>query len=159
MSYSLAKRKPRQNQQVFTPLIYKTLPIDILYKMVLFWRLGTYLFNKYKKKTYDEAIFSRYGALKRRILQTRTCLSRNVSKSWQCTHSLKTSLILPKKNGTEKHFAIQWLSTSPNSTFSFKFYVQTPFVSIFITPHLGKGHIRTVNRHSGPDGVCYGQFI
>ena len=66
----------------------------------------------------------------------------------------KTSLIL-QKNGTEKHFA----SISPNNMISFKFYVQTPFFSTFITLHLGKGHIQTVNRHSGPDGVCYGQFI
>ena len=42
---------------------------------------------------------------------------------------------------------------------SFKFYVQTPFFSTFITLHLGKGHIQAVNRHSGPGGVCYGQFI
>ena len=40
---------------------------------------------------------------------------------------------------------------SKYSTISFKFYVQTPFFSIFITPHLCKCHIRTVNRHSGPD--------
>ena len=62
------------------------------------------------------------------------------------------------KNGTEENFASQWLSTSPNSMIGFKFYVQTPFFSTFITPHLGKGHIRTVNRHSGPYSVCYGQF-
>ena len=70
----------------------------------------------------------------------------------------KASLIL-QKNGTEKNFASQWLSISPNSMINFKFYVQTPFFSTFITLHLGKGHIRTVNRHSGPGGVCYGQFI
>ena len=63
------------------------------------------------------------------------------------------------KNGTEKNFASQWLSISPNSMISFKFYVQTPFFSTFITLHLGKGHIQAVNRHSGPGGVCYGQFI
>ena len=27
-----------------------------------------------------------------------------------------------------------------------------------VVPPLGKGYIQTVNRHSGPDGVCYGQF-
>ena len=69
------------------------------------------------------------------------------------------SLINTTKNGTEKNFASQRLSISPNSMISFKFYVQTPFFSIFITLHLGKGHIWTVNRHSGPDGICYGQFI
>ena len=64
-----------------------------------------------------------------------------------------------KKNGTEKTFASQWLSISPNSMISFEFYVQTPFFSIFRTLHLGKGHIQTFNRHSDPDGGCYGQFI
>ena len=58
------------------------------------------------------------------------------------------------KKWCEKNFASQWLSM-----ISFKFYVQTPFFSTFITLHLGKGHIQTVNRHSGPDGVCYGQLI
>ena len=53
------------------------------------------------------------------------------------------SLINSTKNGTEKNFAL-----------SFKFYVQTLFFSTFITLHLGKGHIQTINRHSGPDGVC-----
>ena len=67
--------------------------------------------------------------------------------------------IIPTKNSTEKNFASQWLSISPNSMISFKFYVQTPFLSTFITLYLGKGHIQTVNWHSGPDGVCYGQFI
>ena len=70
----------------------------------------------------------------------------------------KASLIL-QKNGTEKIFANQWLSVSPNKMISFKFYAQTPFFSTFITLHLGKGHTQTVNRHSGPDGVCYDQFI
>ena len=67
------------------------------------------------------------------------------------------SLINSTNNGTEKNFASQWLSISPNSMiFSFKFYVQMLFFSTFITLHLGKGHIQTVNRHSGPDGICYG---
>ena len=74
-------------------------------------------------------------------------------------HVFPKSLINSTKNGTEKNFASQWLSRSPNSMISFKFYVQTPFFSTFITLHLGKGHIQAVNRHSGPGGVCYGQFI
>ena len=40
------------------------------------------------------------------------------------------------KYGTETNFASQWLSTSRNSIISFKFYVQAPFFSIFITFHL-----------------------
>ena len=44
-------------------------------------------------------------------------------------------------NFLEKNFASQWLSISPNSMISFKFYVQMPFFSIFRTLHLGKGHI------------------
>ena len=74
-------------------------------------------------------------------------------------HAFPKSLINSTKNGTEKKIASQWLSISPNSMISFKFYVQTPFFSTFITLHLGKGHIQAVNRHSGPGGVCYGQFI
>ena len=74
-------------------------------------------------------------------------------------HAFPKSLINSTKNGTEKNFASQWLSISPNSMISFKFYVQTPFFSTFITLHLGKDHIQAVNRHSGPGGVCYGQFI
>ena len=60
-----------------------------------------------------------------------------------------------KKNGTENNFASQWHSTSPNSMINSKLYVQMPFFSIFITLRLGKGHIWTVNRHFGPDRVCY----
>ena len=41
---------------------------------------------------------------------------------------------------------------------NFKFYVQTPFFSTFITLHLGKGHIQTVNRHSGPGGATASLF-
>ena len=63
------------------------------------------------------------------------------------------------KNGTEKKFASQWLSICPNSMISSKFYVETPCFSTFITLRLGKGHIQTVNRHSGPGGVCYDQYI
>ena len=74
-------------------------------------------------------------------------------------HAFPKSLINSTKSGTEKNYANQWLITSPNSMISFKFYVKTPFFSIFVTPYLGKGHIPTVNRHSGPDNVCYGQFI
>ena len=68
-------------------------------------------------------------------------------------HVFPKSLINSTKSGTEKDFASQWLSISPNSMISFKFYVQTPFFSTFITLHLGKGHIQTVNRHSAPDGA------
>ena len=57
-------------------------------------------------------------------------------------HAFPKSLINSTKNGTEKNFASQWLSISPNSMISFKFYVQTPFFSTFITLHLGKGHIQ-----------------
>ena len=63
------------------------------------------------------------------------------------------------KNGTEKKFCQSVAYITSNSMISFKFYVQTPFFSTFITLHLGKGHIQTVNSHSGPDSVCYGQFI
>ena len=55
-------------------------------------------------------------------------------------------LINSTKNGTEKDFASQWLSASPNSMISFKLYVQTPFFNIFITV-LGKGPIQTIDRH------------
>ena len=64
-------------------------------------------------------------------------------------HAFPKSPINSTKNGTQKNFASQWLSISPNSMTSFKFYVQMPFFSTFITLHLGKGHIQTVNRHSG----------
>ena len=74
-------------------------------------------------------------------------------------HAFPKSLINSTKNGTEKNFASQWLSISQNSMIIFKCYKQMPFVSTFITLHLDKGHIQTVNRHSGPDGVCYGKFI
>ena len=74
-------------------------------------------------------------------------------------HMFTKSLTNSTENGTEKNFASHWLSISPNSMISFKFYVQMPFFSTFITLHLGKGHIQTVNRQSGPDSVCYGQFI
>ena len=60
-------------------------------------------------------------------------------------HAFPKSLINSTKNGTEKSFASQWLSISPNSMISFKFYVQMPFFSTFITLHLGKGHIQPVN--------------
>ena len=57
-------------------------------------------------------------------------------------HAFPKSLINSTKNGTEKNFASQWLSISPNSMISVKFYVQTPFFSTFITLHLGKGLFR-----------------
>ena len=72
--------------------------------------------------------------------------------------SQKAPLIL-QKMVQRKKIVSQWLSISPNSMINFKFYVQTPFFSTFITLHLGKGHIQTVNRHCGSDGVCYDQFI
>ena len=74
-------------------------------------------------------------------------------------HVFPKSLINSTKNGTKKDFATQWLSTSAHSMIGFKFYVKTPFFNISITLHLGKGHINTVNRHSGHDSVYYGQFI
>ena len=40
----------------------------------------------------------------------------------------------------------------------FKFYVQTPFFSTFISPHLGKGHIQSVNRYSGPASATASLF-
>ena len=54
-------------------------------------------------------------------------------------HAFPKSLINSTKNGTEKNVASQWLSISPNSMISFKFYVyvQTPSFSTFITLHLG----------------------
>ena len=61
-----------------------------------------------------------------------------------------------KKNGTETYFPSQWLSVSPNTMISFKLYVKMPFFNTYITLHLGKGHIQTVNKHSGPDGIYYG---
>ena len=66
-------------------------------------------------------------------------------------YAFPKSHINSTKNGTEKNFASQWLSIiSPNSMISFKFYVQTPFFSTFITLHLGKGHIQPVNRAFWP---------
>ena len=53
--------------------------------------------------------------------------------------------------GTEKKIANKQLSTGPNSMISFKFYVKMSFFKIFITLHLGKGHIQAVTRHSGPE--------
>ena len=63
-------------------------------------------------------------------------------------HAFPKSLINSTKNGTEKNFTSQWLSISPNSMISFKFYVQTPFFSTFITLHLGKGHIQAAGQIS-----------
>ena len=51
-------------------------------------------------------------------------------------HAFPKSLINSTKNGTEKNFASQWLSISPTNMISFKFYVQTPFFSPFMTLHL-----------------------
>ena len=59
-------------------------------------------------------------------------------------HAFPKSLINSTKNGRDKGFATQWLSTSRNSMISFKFYVKKPFFNIFIALYLGKG-----NRHSG----------
>ena len=69
------------------------------------------------------------------------------------------SLLNPTKNGIEKDFSTQWLIISPKSMISFKFYENVPLFNIFVTLYLGKGHFHTINEHSGPDGVCYGQFI
>ena len=74
-------------------------------------------------------------------------------------HVFLKELIDLKKNGIEKDFVSQLLSISPNSMISFKFYVKTPFFNTFITLHLDKSHIYTVNVHSGPAGVGYGQII
>ena len=74
-------------------------------------------------------------------------------------HVFPKSLINSTKNGIEKDFASQWPSTSPKSMISFKFYVKTPFFNIFITLHLGKGHIQAINRHVDSGVVCYSQFI
>ena len=63
------------------------------------------------------------------------------------------------KKWYRKIFASQWPRTSPNSMISFKSYVQTPLFINFITLRLGEGHTRTVNRHSGPVGVSYGQLV
>ena len=63
------------------------------------------------------------------------------------------------KNGTMKDSANQWLSTYPKSIISFKFNVKILFFNVFITLHLGKGHIQTINWHSGYDGIYYSQFI
>ena len=90
-----------------------------------------------------------------------TCPSQNVFRSWQWTLNMfpKSFINSIKKNGTEKHFASQWLSTSLLSMIGFKFHVETPFFNIFINVYLGKGHIHTINRHSGCDVICYGQFM
>ena len=74
-------------------------------------------------------------------------------------HAFPKNLINSTKNGIEEDFSTQWLSFSPKSMISFKFYEKTPFFNIFVTLHLGKGHNQTVNRHTAPEGVCYGQFI
>ena len=63
------------------------------------------------------------------------------------------------KNDIEQDFSTQWLSSSPKSMINFKFDAKTPFINIFVTLHLDKGHNQSINRHSGPDGVCYGQLI
>ena len=52
-------------------------------------------------------------------------------------HTFPKSFIKSLKNGTEKNLARQWLSISQNSMITFKFYGQTPFLSTFITLHLG----------------------
>ena len=77
------------------------------------------------KKNYHEGYFFKIQGFEEMQVNTRTCLSRNVSRSWQCTHS-QESLINSTKNGTEKDLASQWISTSPKSMISFKFYVKTP---------------------------------
>ena len=46
------------------------------------------------------------------------------------------------KNGTDKGFASQ-CSISPNSMISFKLYVKMQFLNIFVTIHLGKGHVHS----------------
>ena len=88
-----------------------------------------------------KAIFSRYVQSLEEIHALNAYLP--LSKCFQklAMHAFPKSLINSTKNGTEKNFASQWLSISPNSMISFKFYVQTPFFSTFITLHLGKGHI------------------
>ena len=58
-------------------------------------------------------------------------------------HAFLKNLINSTENGRETNFASQWFRIGPNSMISFKFYVQTPFFSTFITLHLGKGHIQT----------------
>ena len=100
-----------------------------------------------------KAILSRYRAFKRVPAYLEMFLevgNARVSKQSQSFY---------KKMVQRKKIASQWFSISPNSMITFKFYVQTPFFSTFITLYLGTGHIQTLDRHSAPDGVCYGQFI
>ena len=54
-------------------------------------------------------------------------------------YAFPKSLINSTKNGIEKNFASQWLSTSPNIMINLKSYVKMPFFNIFIILHLGKG--------------------
>ena len=80
-------------------------------------------------------------------------------------HAFPKSLINSSKNGAKKNVASQWLSISPSSMISFKFYVQMPFFSTLITLHLGNGLFRastgtlaqtasaTVSLFSGVDSV------
>ena len=63
------------------------------------------------------------------------------------------------KSPIKQDFSTQLLSFSPKTMINFKFNAKTPFFHIFVTFHLDKGHDQSVNRHSGPDGVCYSQFI
>ena len=74
-------------------------------------------------------------------------------------HAFPKTIINSTKNDIEQDFSTQWLSLSSKSMINFKFNANTPLFNILETLHLDKGHNQTVNRHSGPDGVCYGQFI
>ena len=92
-----------------------------------------------------KVIFSRYRALKPWVACFKFALAYLEMFLEVGNARVPKRLHLFCKNGTEKHFASQWLSTSPNIMISFKFYVQTPSFIIFITLHLGKSHIHTVN--------------
>ena len=51
-----------------------------------------------------------------------------------------------------------WLSSSPNSRH--KFHEKTPFLNISITQSsFTQEQIQTINRHFGPDSVCYSQYV
>ena len=72
-------------------------------------------------------------------------------------HAFPKSLINSTKNGAENNFASQWPSISPNSMISFKFYVQTPFDSTYMTlpstDILAQTACATASLFSGVDSI------
>ena len=125
----------------------------VISSLVSFWRLGPHLFKIMKKKNnMMNAIFRDAEPWYRDVCfkRTRADLEMFLEVGNAC---------VPKTHDSTKNGERFWLSFSPKSVIGFKLYVKTPFFNIFVTLYLGKGHIQTIKRHSGSDGVCDGKFI